>query len=141
MPLLDTEIQERAPMAVIEQSFGIEAIASQTKLIDPPKGEIAKQAKELVLGYGGTQQDFVEMAATIQGESGFRHEGIYGDQGKAYGIGQFHEPTFYGFAKEMGLEGAEYKALDDQLKVMAWAFTQGEEKKRHWTEWRKLNLL
>ena len=74
-----------------------------------------------------------EMMVTLKCESGYRHEGVYGDSGLAYGIAQFHEATFNSFKKTAGMPELEYKNMNDQIHLMAWAFGQGEKLKRHWT--------
>ena len=76
-----------------------------------------------------------EMMVTLKCESGYRHEGVYGDSGLAYGIAQFHEATFNSFRKTAGMPELEYKDRNDQIHLMAWAFSRGL--KRHWTCWTK----
>src|SRR3989304_2583573 len=41
-------------------------------------------------------------------ESGRRHNGIWGDNGMAYGIAQFWEATFYSMAKQAGLKNPNW---------------------------------
>lgn len=53
-----------------------------------------------------------------------------GDGGKAYGLAQFHEPTFNQFRDESGLD-VHYDSAKGQLELMAWAFREGYQ--RHWT--------
>ena len=75
------------------------------------------------------------MMVTLNCESGYRHDGVYGDSGLAYGIAQFHEPTFNGFKKSAGLPELDYMNREYQIQLMAWAFSSGL--KRHWTCWTK----
>lgn len=91
---------------------------------------IPEEIKLYTDSYGSS---YTQMMKTIECESGFKTD-IYGDHGVAYGISQFHEKTFYGFAKEMG-ETLDYYNYHDQLRVMAWAFSQGVSYKRQWTCW------
>ena len=72
------------------------------------------------------------MSRVIAGESGFQCD-IYGDSGKAFGIAQFHRPTFNAFSKELG-ETLDYYSCEDQIKLMAWALSKGYG--RHWTVYR-----
>lgn len=58
-------------------------------------------------------------------ESSDRHEGIWGDNGKAYGKWQFHERTFYWLAVIAGYENVNWKNEDDQDLVGMWALEHG----------------
>lgn len=80
------------------------------------------------------------LSRVIMCESGFRHDGVFGDSGKAYGIAQFHKPTFEMWNKERGVD-LDYYNLEDQLDLMAWAFSKGELYKKHWTCYSKLYVL
>lgn len=75
------------------------------------------------------------MRATLRCESEFKHDGIYGDNGKAYGIAQFHEATFNEFKKRADMPELDYKSMEDQIRLMAWAFAN--DSAYHWTCWRK----
>ena len=59
-----------------------------------------------------------------------------GDSGKAYGVFQFHKPTFKEFAKEFGDESLEYKNTEHAIELAVWALAQG--KGYHWTCYRNL---
>lgn len=83
----------------------------------------------------------VQLRSTLKCESGFKHEGLFGDGGDAYGIAQFHFRTFYGYRKlaiEQGypFENFQYENREDQLELMSWAFLNG--KQRAWTCWTRL---
>lgn len=70
------------------------------------------------------------MKRTIDCESDWNEEAV-GDGGLAYGIAQFHEKTFdwmKGLAKRDDLL---YKERDDQIELMAWAFSNGYA--HHWS--------
>lgn len=84
----------------------------------------------------GANED--QLRKTIKGESTFRCD-VYGDNGKAYGIAQFHKPTFERWSKELG-EELDYYSCHDQIKLMSWAFSKGDKYKRHWTAWRNLSI-
>ena len=82
---------------------------------NPPK----RSLRSIVAEYGA---DFYK---TVECESGFKHEGLFGDNGKAYGILQFHRPTFNAFCK------GDYYNLEDQLECGVMMFKQGLQ--HHWT--------
>lgn len=65
-------------------------------------------------------------------ESGYRNDGIYGDSGKAYGVYQYHYPTFQKFSKLMG-EELNYKSANDQIKLTAYIFAHYPKLASHWT--------
>lgn len=70
-------------------------------------------------------------------ESSNRHDGVYGDGGKAYGIAQFWEETFYRMARLMGRPELRWKNKRDQLTVLSWAIRNGYA--REWTCSRLIN--
>lgn len=72
-----------------------------------------------------------QLEAVINCESGWRPT-VYGDGGKAYGLLQFHKPTFDRWAIQMG-EPMNYYSAYDQIKMGAWAFAQGDNYKDDWT--------
>lgn len=67
-------------------------------------------------------------------ESSYRYN-VYGDGGKAYGIYQFHKPTFDHFSKKLG-EELNYYSSYDQAKLAAYMFENG--KQSHWTCYNKI---
>lgn len=75
---------------------------------------------EVVKQYGVS---YSELARVITCESGFQHEGLYGDHGLAYGIGQFHKDTFVRYDEIRGLK-LDYYNMRDQLDMMAWMFSK-----------------
>ena len=77
---------------------------------------------EVSVKYGA---DYDSLYRTIQCESGFRNDGVFGDSGKAYGIAQFHLPTFKQFCT------GDYTNMRDQLDCMAKMFSQNLQS--HWT--------
>ena len=76
----------------------------------------------------GLGEDFYR---TIECESGFRHSGLFGDENKAYGILQYHKPTF-----QENCEG-DYYDMRDQLKCGANMWKKGMENR--WSCFNKLN--
>ncbi len=61
---------------------------------------------------------------------------VYGDSGKAYGVYQFHKPTFELFAKAYGDESMDYKNPEHSIKLALLAISHGEGD--HWTCYRKV---
>ncbi len=75
--------------------------------------------------------DFERVDKIINCESGYRHEGIYGDKGKAYGALQFHKSTFEGYKKKYGKTWLEYTKFEDQIELGMMMMARDEW--RHWT--------
>lgn len=73
--------------------------------------------------------DESQLMQTIKCESQFEHAGVFGDGMEAYGLAQFHEPTF-----RLYCDGSYYSA-HDQLICMAQMFRDGQQ--RHWSCWKK----
>lgn len=72
-------------------------------------------------------------------ESNHKHQNIWGDDGQAYGIAQFHEATFYDFASRAGLKNPQWKNQHQQILLLKWAIWQGIAKK-HWQRcWRQVS--
>ena len=69
--------------------------------------------------------DYDILSKVIMCESGFRHDNVFGDNGKAYGILQYHKSTFDQFCE------GDYYDLNDQLKCGAIMFSQGLQ--YHWS--------
>lgn len=80
----------------------------------------------LVLCFGQAQAADSQLLHKIMTcESGRHHKGVWGDGGKAYGIAQFHEKTFYRFAKEAHLKNMHWKSRADQIVLLNWALDNG----------------
>lgn len=62
--------------------------------------------------------------------------GGYCDNGKAYGIAQFHKGTFEDFKKESGMQELDYTSKTAQIRLAAWGFANS--KASHWTCYRSL---
>lgn len=68
-------------------------------------------------------------------ESSF-NQNAYHDSGQGTGVTGFHRTTFSGWAKDFGLD-LNYNSTYDQVKLMAIAFTKGEEYRDDWTSYRR----
>lgn len=94
-----------------------------------------RQYNELRLQRIELRQQIVETRNSIIAcESGWRHDGVWGDHGRAYGIAQFHETTFYELAKKYGYVGGHWQNLQDQITVLDLAILNGDAEK-HWACW------
>lgn len=71
-----------------------------------------------------------EVLKVLTCESNLQIGAIYGDGGAAYGIAQFHKPTFDLFSKELGKK-LDYYSYQDQIELISWAFAHN--KKNHWS--------
>lgn len=65
------------------------------------------------------------VAGIINCESGGRHDGLWGDGGRSYGVAQFNEQTFYRFAAKSGAPNLDWKNREDQIVLLHWAVTNG----------------
>ena len=74
--------------------------------------------------------DYEVLSRVIQCESGWKHEGVFGDSNRAYGIAQFHRPTWDLFNKQRNTN-LDYYNLDDQLNMISWAFANKYQS--HWS--------
>ncbi|MFA5542947.1 MAG: hypothetical protein WDA47_04175 [Bacilli bacterium] len=70
-------------------------------------------------------------------ESGFKHDDIWGDNGKAFGVAQFWEDTFYWFADMAGLENPDWYNKEQQIYLLEWAL-ENPPLQNHWTCYRNL---
>ena len=55
-----------------------------------------------------------------------------GDNGRALNLAQFHKGTFENWEKQYG-EDLNWNSAHDQIKLMAWAFSKGEQYRDDWT--------
>lgn len=94
---------------------------------------LGHRAITTALAYG---IDPVLAVEVLKCESGFNHEGLYGDGGRAYGVAQFHKGTFEWFKKDAGRPDLEYTSATDQIELFAWAVKNGRAS--HWTCWRDI---
>ncbi len=77
-------------------------------------------------GQGWTKAQAAGLTANIKRESGF-NAGAVGDQGKAYGIGQWHPDRQAEFSKLFG-KPIQGSSLEEQLAFMHYELTRGNEK-------------
>ena len=69
--------------------------------------------------------DYEKVLSTLYCESNLRHYGVFGDQGRAYGIAQFHYPTFKRYCS------GNYYDMYDQLECFGKMISKGLQ--NHWT--------
>ena len=103
---------------IILQGNSISSLSNKGVNPNDPKVILGLKVKKYLINYE-------EIYQTIICESNFRHEGVFGDSGKAYGIAQFHKPTFDGFCE------GDYYNMEDQLECMAKMFSNNLQS--HWT--------
>lgn len=75
--------------------------------------------------------DYRRLAKVAFCESSFRHEGVYGDKGRAYGVFQFWKSTFDYFASKAQAEEMNYYSMDDQIQLAVYAYKT--KQMSHWT--------
>lgn len=113
----------------IKREIRIENVEVNTVKKESPQEIIERVAEEFDL-------DSRIMVAVAKCESGLRHDGIYGDGGRAYGVAQFHRPTFEHFKVKAGMPELQYEKFEDQIILMAWMFSNGLQ--FHWTCYQKV---
>lgn len=123
-------------ICVIIASLGLSqpVLAASSASPAQTKKQVMEQVAQVAQRYHLDVDLFLDV---INCESGFRHSRVYGDSGKAYGISQFHKPTFLMFVKEAGFSDFDYYDMDDQLDLMAWSWHQGYQS--HWSCYKKVN--
>lgn len=82
----------------------------------------------------------LETSQLIQCESGNRHDEVWGDNNKAYGLFQFWEGTFNDFVKEANMEDMkmDWKSPEHQFRVWKWAYYNG--KLNHWSCYKEVEF-
>lgn len=76
---------------------------------------------------GWSREQAAGLAANIKRESSFRADAV-GDNGKAYGIGQWHPDRQAEFQKRFG-KPIQGSTLEEQMAFMHYELTQGNERK------------
>lgn len=76
------------------------------------------------------------MRATLVCESGLNPK-AHNPNDPSFGIAQFLKPTFYHYARILGITDPDIWDVDQQLQIMAYLFSTGEAKQ--WTCWRQLH--
>jgi hypothetical protein len=72
-----------------------------------------------------------EVIKILSCESGFKHDGVWGDDFRSYGIAQFQEKTFNELKKLAEKPNYKWKSQKDQMELLKWAIKNGYAKK--WT--------
>lgn len=85
-----------------------------------------RAAMDYFMKQGWTKEQAAGLAANIKRESAFRPDAI-GDNGKAYGIAQWHPDRQAEFQKKFG-KPIQGSTMDEQLAFMHHELTQGKEK-------------
>jgi hypothetical protein len=93
-------------------------------LTERPTKEEIKQALVFISQEYGL--DETQLLTTIQCESGFSYDPDgHNDGGLAYGVAQFHKPTFKQYCQ------GDYYSAKDQLRCLAEMWVDGEQ--GHWS--------
>lgn len=88
----------------------------------------AKGAVRLFESKGYTREQAIGLVANLQAESGLNHKAV-GDNGQAYGIGQWHPNRQADFKKAFGLDIRD-STYDQQLQFVAWELMNTESTAR-----------
>lgn len=83
-----------------------------------------EEIKEAIVYISENKEVADQILNTVQCESSFRYN-VYGDGGLAFGVAQFHKPTFDGYCN------GDYYSTKDQLTCMIKMFRAGQS--YHWT--------
>jgi len=75
------------------------------------------------------------MSEIIFCESSFNTHAIH-DGGQGKGVTGFHKNTFLAWEKQSGMN-LNYDSTYDQIKLMSWAFAQGEKYRDDWTSYNR----
>lgn len=130
-------------LSLILVTIAVPLVAESDYIPDPlatldNKQEMQEWVKLETTKYGISEKMFT---AVIRCESSFNPT-VYGDGGRAYGLLQFHEPTFLSFAKQYEKKTGQllnYESPKDQITLGAWAFSMGYQS--HWTCYDKVTKL
>jgi soluble lytic murein transglycosylase-like protein len=95
--------------------------------------ECVKQLIDFYADFYGVDNELALNIAKCESE--LRHD-AKGDGGKAYGVFQFHKPTFEEFARAYGDETLDYKNPKDNIKLAMWAISEGRG--NNWTCYAKV---
>lgn len=98
---------------------------------------IAEESAELGIAIASLEAEIKRLTIEkqvmdiIECESRGRHDGVWGDGGKSYGIAQFKKDTFGLLAQKSGMKGLRWKNRTDQVRLLRWAVENGHG--AHWT--------
>ena len=118
-------------MAAVPQTADTSIVAPEQEVAPVAPCTDAACVRELITLYAkryGVNREIALLVARCESE--FKTTAV-GDGGKAYGVYQFHKPTFREFAAKSGEEGLEYKDPEDSIKLAMWAFSTGRAD--HWS--------
>lgn len=107
------------------------AMTPRVIIIKPASPEVKSPKVAIALAvekYGVSEKTLTALAMC---ESSMRHDGVYGDSTLAYGLFQFHRPTFDMFKVKAGHPEFQYENMADQAELTAWALKNGYA--AHWT--------
>lgn len=96
-----------------------------------PQGEVLTPKAYISLyseKYGANEAELLRVAKC---ESNLRPN-VKGDGGSAFGVMQFHKPTFQTFSELLG-EKLDYYSYHDQIKLAAFIFAKYPNLRNHWT--------
>ena len=94
---------------------------------------IPEVIEEMSLKYGVNEKMLSDI---IFCESSFRQD-VPHDNNAGRGVTGFHRRTFDGWNKKFFGGQLNYKSSYDQIKLMAFVFTQGEEYRDDWSSYRR----
>lgn len=102
-------------------------------LAQAPEREVKDFSVKEMISYFAEyyKADEKELSKVAKCESSFNQKAV-GDGGRAYGIFQYHKPTFDRFSKLLG-EDLDYYSAHDQLKLTAFVFAEYPQYKKHWS--------
>jgi len=66
-----------------------------------------------------------EKLSILTCESGIKHEGVWGDNGKSYGVAQWQLRTFNEMKTKAGLPHLNWKSQKDQIHLLDFALRNG----------------
>lgn len=101
---------------------------------DPRKEELKQVAITEAQTYGINPDTFVYI---IKCESSFNSEAVH-DGGHGKGVTGFWKQTFDRWNNKFFNGELDYSKQEDQIKLMARAFKEGEEYRNDWSSWNKL---
>lgn len=107
----------------------------QTEVIEECDAKERKCIEGLIEKYSEEFNYSEKMAKDIASCESDLRPNVYGDGGKAYGVYQFHKPTFIMFSKQKG-EKLDYYDTEDNIKLAIWALANNKE--NHWSCYKKV---
>ncbi len=124
--------------AIKIQSYKLKQIDKLQFIVLREFSEKEKQKIFLLTSVKNDYARFKLLNKIVELESNWKVDAI-GDGSKAFGLAQFHQPTFEQFKKEANMSDLEYKNPYHQLTLLAWAFENG--KQAHWSTYKIIKRL